>query len=57
MFSNTNLYFLPHWDRLAYSFGEMVAREDTMKEGLILQSGAGPHSWPGGAKRAAGSGL
>lgn len=28
-----------------------------MTEGLILQSGAGPHSWAGGAKRAAGSGL
>lgn len=28
-----------------------------MKEGLILQSGAGPHSWAGDAKRAAESGL
>lgn len=28
-----------------------------LKEGLSLQSGAGPHSWAGGAKRAAGSGL
>lgn len=28
-----------------------------MKEGLVLQSGAGPRAWAGGAQRAAGSGL
>lgn len=56
MFSNTNLYFLPHQDGLAYSFGETVAREEPRREGLVLQSGAGPQSWAGGAERAAGSG-
>lgn len=57
MFLNTNLYFLPHRDRLAYSLGEMVVGEDATKEGLVLQAGAGPPSRAGGAERAAGSGL